>query len=36
MDSPRHWLDRMLLCDEVAGEVATYQAEQQRSKAGRR
>lgn len=36
MDAPRHWLDRMLLCDEVAGEVGDYQAEQARKKAARK
>lgn len=32
MSAPRHWLDRMLLCDEVASEVSEYLAEKRSKK----
>ena len=36
MNESKHWLDRQLLCDEVAGEVAEHRAEQSRKKANQK
>lgn len=35
LDAPHAWLDRLLMMDEVASEVATERAERERDKARR-